>query len=99
MRLPDLVVDLQQLESIRVEKLADHDAIASLDSPYAESLLAKFARYYGRLGTPDIDKEIVLERLRAKSAASGHVGEPTSIWLMMRENGGAPTALDRRPIR
>lgn len=34
-----------------------------------------------------------------ESAASGHVGEPTSIWLMMREDGGAPTAIDRRPIR
>jgi len=34
-----------------------------------------------------------------ESAASGHVGQPTSIWLMMREYGGAPTTLDRRPIR
>lgn len=34
-----------------------------------------------------------------ESEASGHVGEPSSIWLMMREYGGRPTALDRRPIR
>jgi hypothetical protein len=39
-------------------------AIASLDSPYAEAVLAKFAGYYGRLGTPDINKAIVIDRLK-----------------------------------
>ncbi len=33
-----------------------------------------------------------------ESPESGHVGEPQSIWLMVRE-GGLPIALDRRPIR
>jgi hypothetical protein len=34
-----------------------------------------------------------------ESEASAHVGEPESIWLMMREFGGTPVPLDRRPIR
>jgi hypothetical protein len=34
-----------------------------------------------------------------ESRQSGHVGEPESIWLMMREDGGHPVAFDRRPIR
>jgi hypothetical protein len=34
-----------------------------------------------------------------ESRESGHIGEPESIWLMMRENGGHPVAFDRRPIR
>src|SRR5438046_7835216 len=34
-----------------------------------------------------------------ESQESGHVGEPESIWLMMREDRGQPSAFDRRPIR
>lgn len=34
-----------------------------------------------------------------ESLESGHVGEPESIWLMMREDGGHPVAFDRRPIQ
>jgi hypothetical protein len=34
-----------------------------------------------------------------ESYRSGHVGMPSSIWLMMREPGGQPIAIDRRPIR
>lgn len=34
-----------------------------------------------------------------ESPESGHLGEPESIWLMMRDNGGHPVAFDRRPIR
>lgn len=34
-----------------------------------------------------------------ESVESGHVGEPTSIWLMARESGGFPVAFDRKPIR
>ncbi len=33
-----------------------------------------------------------------ESEESGHVGEPTSIWLMAREYGGPPVAFDRKPI-
>ncbi len=62
--VPDLVVDLQQLKSVTKSALEKFTAVASLDSPYAESLLARFSRYYGRLGTPDLDKEIVMDRLK-----------------------------------
>lgn len=34
-----------------------------------------------------------------ESAQSGHVGEPTSIWLMARQFGGEPVPFDRKPIR
>ncbi|MBI4028542.1 MAG: hypothetical protein HY360_26380 [Verrucomicrobia bacterium] len=62
--LPDLVIDFQQLRSVRFETLDRTKVVASLDSPYAEATLARFSRYFGRLGTPDIDKNVVLARLQ-----------------------------------
>ncbi len=69
---PDLVVDLQQLASISVDEQDDFDRIASMDSPYAETLLARFARFYSRIGTPDLDIELAKERAKARALAHGH---------------------------
>jgi CheY-like chemotaxis protein len=66
--IPDLVVDFQQLRCILCSSLKDFKQIATLDSPFAESVLARFSRYFNRLGTPDIDKNVVLNRLRAAQA-------------------------------
>jgi CheY-like chemotaxis protein len=66
--LPDLVMDFQHLKAMPESEVAKLEVIASLDSPYAESVLARFARYFGRLGTPDIDKQIVLNRLQVAQA-------------------------------
>ena len=63
--LPDSVVDFQQLKAVPAEEIAKLEVIASLDSPFAEAVLARFSRYFGRLGTPDIDKNVVLTRLQA----------------------------------
>jgi CheY-like chemotaxis protein len=68
--IPDLVVDFQQLRSISLESLKDFKAIATLDSPFAESVLARFSRYFNRLGTPDIDKNIVIGRLQTSSGVA-----------------------------
>lgn len=70
--IPDLLIDFQQVKSVAIASLEAMKPIASLDSPYAEALLARFARYYGRLGTPDINKSIVIDRL-AKSIARPQV--------------------------
>jgi hypothetical protein len=69
--LLDLVVDFQQLviqplERLRPERTERLELLASLDSPFAEALLAQFARYFGRLGTPDLDLEVTLNRLRRR---------------------------------
>lgn len=34
-----------------------------------------------------------------ESPESGHIGVPTSIWLMARQSGGHPVPFDRKPIR
>jgi len=62
--LPDLIVDFQQLFTIPRADLEHLERISSLDSPFAEALLARFARYFGRLGTPDLDVEAVMVKLQ-----------------------------------
>jgi CheY-like chemotaxis protein len=69
--LPDLVVDLQRLIAIPKDDLGNYEPVASLDSPFAESLLSRFAKYFGRLGIPDIDKPIVLDRLKSAPRTTG----------------------------
>lgn len=78
---PDSIVDFQRLRAVPADDIKGLEVIASLDSPFAEAVLARFSRYFGRLGTPDIDKIVVLKRLEAlaKSAASTSVAaSPTS---------------------
>ena len=68
MSLPDLVVDFQAVKMVTYDQLNDPGTLkrlASLDSPFAECLLARFTRYYGRIGIPDLDIEIVLAKLKA----------------------------------
>ena len=67
--LPDLVVDFQQLAALQREHLGGLERLASLDSPFAEALLARFTRYFGRLGTPDLDVAVLLQRLRTVISA------------------------------
>jgi CheY-like chemotaxis protein len=62
--LPDLLVDFQQLVTLPRDQMASLGRLASLDSPFADALMARFARYFGRIGSPDLDVERVLARLR-----------------------------------
>jgi hypothetical protein len=66
--LSDLVVDFQQLVTLPREQMTTLERLASLDSPFAEVLLARFGRYFGRLGTPDLDLDVILNRLRSATA-------------------------------
>ena len=62
--LPEMVVDFQQVVTLPRVQLESWDQVASLDSPFAEALLTRFTRYFGRLGTPDLDIDFVLNRLQ-----------------------------------
>lgn len=46
-----------------IGEVADLKRIASLDSPFAEAAVNRFNRYYGRIGTPDLDAEGAFARL------------------------------------
>lgn len=67
---PDSIVDFQRLHAVSPDDIDKLEVIASLDSPFAEALLARFSRYFGRLGTPDIDKIVVLKRLEALASSA-----------------------------
>ena len=62
--IPNLLMDLQRVTTIPRAELDTLEKIASLDSPFAEALLAQFARYFGRLGTPDLDVPAIIHRLK-----------------------------------
>jgi CheY-like chemotaxis protein len=66
--LPDLVVDYQSLIQIPREEARAENRITSLDSPFAEACVARFAGYYGRLGTPDLDKSFISGKIVVNEA-------------------------------
>lgn len=61
--MPDLVIDFQVLSQIPLAELRGMIHIATLASPFAESMVARFSSYLLRLGTPDLDLAHILERL------------------------------------
>jgi CheY-like chemotaxis protein len=62
--LPDLIVDAQLMKQADTKELEKMSHKCTLDSPYREEFALHFSRYYGRLGTPDLDSRIVYERLK-----------------------------------
>jgi DNA-binding response OmpR family regulator len=61
--IPDLIVDFQELIRVSINEIKDANRIALLDSPFAEACLARFTRYYGRLGTPDVNTDFVTNNI------------------------------------
>jgi CheY-like chemotaxis protein len=72
--LPHLVADFQQLINLPFEQLQHLKHVASLDSPFAEELMSRFTRYFGRIGTPDLDPEVIVGKLQedSQNMAAGH---------------------------
>jgi DNA-binding response OmpR family regulator len=83
----DSVADFQALKTVPIDSLTSFRRVATLDSPFAEAVLARFTRYFARLGTPDIEKASVVGRLAAMLPAAtaealvkppdGHPNSPT----------------------
>lgn len=64
--VPDLIIDFQQLETVENAALSNFVRVAALDAPFAQAMLAQFVRYFGRVGTPDLDIDGITERLQAE---------------------------------
>jgi CheY-like chemotaxis protein len=62
LRLPDLVADLQRVTNVPRADLDALEQVASLDSPFAEAVVSRFIRYFGRVGTPDLDSDFLIAR-------------------------------------
>ena len=69
--VPDLLVDLQQSFSLSSAGLLQLEKVASLDSPFAESLSQRFSRLMARIGTPDLDIDLVAERIWSSTRERG----------------------------
>ncbi|TNE56010.1 MAG: response regulator transcription factor [Bacteroidetes bacterium] len=61
--LPSLIVDFQETYQIPKDRVTQGLRIASLDSPFSEELVTCFNRHYGRVGTPDLDKDEIVKRV------------------------------------
>lgn len=58
--IPHLVADFQFLSQAQLSDLSIADKyvrVATIDTPFAEAIQARFSRYYGRFGVPDIDSD------------------------------------------
>ena len=42
--------------------------IGSLTSPFAESAVNRFGRYYGRIGTDDLDVDAMMAQLKSQGS-------------------------------
>lgn len=67
--IPDLIVDFLNVKKVPLETVNTENLVklASLDSPFSESILARFSSYFGRIGTPDLDHDFILEKFRSGS--------------------------------
>jgi len=64
--IPHLVVDLQHTKSVLVTELdTAYKRVATLNSPWAEASLVQHSQYFGRVGTPDFDKNVVKSQLQS----------------------------------
>lgn len=63
--MPALVIDFGDLEHVPVSELKAAQCVATVASPFAESISGRLVHYLGRLGTPDLDLNIVLASLRS----------------------------------
>ncbi len=66
--LPALVIDFQQISSQPIGNLTNYLRLATLDSPYNESVVSWYLRFVSRIGTPDLDTDKVIANLRALNA-------------------------------
>ena len=78
--VPDLVVDFQKVVSIAPDDcgFSGLDRLATLDSPFAEALVSRFTRLFGRIGTPDLDMCRLTTRLRKAFDLTTSTGAETS---------------------
>ncbi|CUH95688.1 hypothetical protein P22_1765 [Propionispora sp. 2/2-37] len=66
--IPHSIIDFQWIKTESPDVLMTLKKIASLDSPFAENLLASYSRYKGRIGHPRINVDYVMASLQPATA-------------------------------
>lgn len=69
--IPDLILDLENTQSIPIADLESFARVALLVTPYSEALLTKHSHFRGRIGTPDLNASKAKERLEAAVTTDG----------------------------
>lgn len=62
--IENLVLDFQNKTMVSYEHLNKFERVARLDSPFAQSMVSSFIRFYNRIGSPDIDADYVIANLK-----------------------------------
>lgn len=61
--VPDLVIDLEDVRTEVGGEFSGYHPVASLTSPFAEALLVQHSHHRGRIGVPDLNLNLLKERL------------------------------------
>jgi len=69
LEIPDLLLDLQNVQSYSHATLEGLTPVASLNPPYSQALLVRFTRYVGRVGLDDPDTVWLLDGFRNTRAS------------------------------
>lgn len=64
--IPDLIADMQLLRQVTTGDLDAMNQVCRLDSSYREEFLLRVSKYYGRIGTPDLEISAIFSRLCAE---------------------------------
>lgn len=62
--IDNLVLDFQVKTMVSYGDLVNFQRVAKLDTPFAQSMISSFVRYYNRIGFPDIDADYVINNLK-----------------------------------
>lgn len=65
--IPAVVVDFDDLQHVAVGDLCKAPCLATVASPFAEAMATRFVRYLARIGTPDLDMDIVFKGLPTRT--------------------------------
>jgi CheY-like chemotaxis protein len=57
------IIDFQEKIMVNYGDIDKSFRFTKLDTPYAQSMITNFIRYYNRIGFPDIDKEYVISQI------------------------------------
>ena len=61
--LPDSYLDFEQIITVKKKNSGRYRLVAHLDASFSADILTRFARFYNRTGSPDIDDDYVLKYL------------------------------------
>ncbi len=62
-RIPGFLIDFQDISRINTDGVNIYDRIASVNEPFLKDIIARFTSYYARQGSPDLDTDLILEKL------------------------------------